>query len=178
VLLWIGLVGCANGDPADDSGTSAGPRLEADLADMTAWTPGSEAVAPDPLLAHRPADASCPEGSVIVEGGSIEVNTGLCAYAWLQQPLLADLRPDDTVELVFWHSALVTEAPAEGHIALFVGNDLLYERVVSIPFPAMAYTETVAPDLSAPEGETLTLHLHNHGVNTWNLLRVERVGVP
>lgn len=143
---------------------------------MAAWSPGSEDIDPDPLPSHRPTDPSCPAGSVLVEGGSIEVNTGICHYAWLQQPIAADLRPGDTVELVFWHSTLVADGPAEGHIALFVGEHALYDRVVSIPSDAAAYTETADVDFSVPEGEILTLHLHNHGVNTWNLLRVERVG--
>lgn len=143
---------------------------------MSDWAPGTEDLAPDPLASHRPPDGACPEGSVLVEGGSIEVNTGICSYAWLQQPTLADLRAGDEVELVFWHSALVADGPAEGHIALWVDGEPLYDRVIAIPSDAAAYTETVSVPFSSAVGAIVTLHLHNHGVNTWNLLRVERVG--
>ena len=130
--LLLFAVGCAGTEPLGDTGSVA-PREPADLVDMAAWVEGSDAVAPDLLASHRPPDGACPPGSVLVEGGSVEVQTGICTYAWLQQPALTDLRAGERVELVFWHSALVAENPAEGHLALLVDGETLYDRVVPNP---------------------------------------------
>ena len=73
-----------------------------------------------------------------------------------------------------WHSALVAQEPAEGHFALLVDGELLWEKLVTIPADAGAYNDVVPVELQAEAGQTLQLHLHNHGANTWNLLRVER----
>ncbi len=173
-MIAVLAMGCEGRDTTVDSGTSVRPA--ADLVDMSAWIPGDEALGPDPLPSHRPAGGTCPDGSVLVEGASVEIQSGICTYAWLQQPALVDLVAGEAVELVFWHSALVAESPAEGHLALYVDGEALYDRTVAIPADAAAYTETAVVATDSPQGAIVTLHLHNHGVNTWNLLRVERTG--
>jgi hypothetical protein len=102
------------------------------------------------------------------------VNTGLCTYAFLEQPLLADVAVGDEVEVAMWYSALVSTEPAEGHMALLIDGRLLWERVVPIPSDADAHTDLVEVGFDAPAGALIQLHVHNHGANTWNLLRVER----
>lgn len=146
-------------------------REAALLAVADRWVTGD--VALDPLT-DRPDDGLCPESGVYVEGGTIEVNTEKCTYAWLQQPTLVDLAPDDVVEIVFWHSALLADAPAYGHLAITLGEQLVHERWVDIPADAMAYTDRIVTPPAAPAGTMIGLHLHNHGANTWNVLRVER----
>lgn len=182
-LLWLGAVACGGAEaPLSSTGTTlptgATPALrpEAALVDMGAWI---EASGTDPLEAHQPAEVSCPLGSVLVEeGGKLEVNTGLCNYAWLEQPMLADLLPGDEVELSLWHQELVAEEPAEGHVAILIGEQVLWELVVAIPADATPYTESVVVAFAAEVGEPIQLHLHNHGANTWNLLRIERKARP
>jgi hypothetical protein len=175
----LAAAGCAGQGPSGDSGAAAGaPRAEGALVTMSDWARGDGAVWADPVPGHTPADASCPEGGALVEGASFEVRTGTCTYGWFQQPALIDLRPGDEVELVFWHSTLVSEEDGQGHVALFVGDDLLFERYVDIPSDPMAYTERVTVGASADEGAIVTLHLHNHGANDWNVLRIERQASP
>lgn len=176
-LGWMALAGCAGDDPPGTDSATDGPRTQAVLVDMAAWDVGSESVQPDPLPDHRPVDGACPPGGTLLEGAAFEIQTGTCTYAWFQQPSLTDVRPGDVIEVVFWHAALVNETPAQGHLALFVGDDLLYEKWVDIPHDPAAYTETAIPSFSAPAGTPVTLHVHNHGANNWDLLRVERQGV-
>jgi hypothetical protein len=145
---------------------------------MVAWAWGDPAVAADPLPDHRAAGGECPPGTALMEGGSFEVRTGTCTYGWFQQPALADLVPGDQVEIVFWHSSLVAEGPAEGHVALYVDGQPLFDKVVAVPSDPAAYTEVADVSFSAPEGAIVTMHVHNHGANDWNFLRVERVGDP
>lgn len=178
-LAAITLGGVGGGcTGADDGGSSTdGPRTSALLVDMTAWGAGDAAVEADPLPDHRPVEGDCPEGSSLMEGGSFEVRTGTCTYGWFQQPSLADLRVGDVVELVYWHSTLVSDPPAEGHFALYVGDDPLFDATIPIPHDPAAYTEQVTVAAAAPVGAIVTLHVHNHGANDWNFLRVERQGV-
>lgn len=167
----VGLVGCSGEEVPPE------PRTEAALVDMTAWARGEAAVWPDPLPDHYPPEADCPAGGALAESGTFEVRTGVCTRGWFQQPALADLIPGDEVELVFWHLALVSEVAGEqGHVALFVGDALLYEHHVDIPSDPVAYTEQVAVGFAAEAGDVVTLHLHNHGANDWNVLRVDRLG--
>ncbi len=139
---------------------------------MAAWV---DLGLPDPLEAHRPAGAACATGSWGPESGSLEVDTGACGFLSVRQPLRAWLEAGDPVELVLWHDWLTAEAPATGHLALFAGEALLFEHLVDIPADPEAYTFTFDSPLSAAPGASVTLHLHNHGANTWNLLRLERV---
>jgi len=80
--------------------------------------------------------------------------------------------------VVFWHAILVSDAPAQGHLALWVGDHELYDKVVDIPHDPDAYTEDVTADFHSAPGDVVTYHLDNHGTNTWNLLRVERQASP
>lgn len=172
----IALLAACHPETSGDSGTSTGPRAEAELLDMFAWEPGDATVQPDPLADERPAYADCPEGGAFMEGASFEINTGLCTWGWFQQPALVDLVPGDVVEVVFWHAILVSDEPAQGHLALWVGDHPLFDRVVDIPHDPEAYTESATVDFSSDAGDVVTYHVDNHGTNTWNLLRVTRQG--
>jgi hypothetical protein len=148
------------------------PRPEVELADMHAW---GGPTAADPFD-DVPADGACPMGGTTIEGSTFETNTGICTYLWAEQPLLADLVPGDVIELVFWHSTLVSDDPAaQGHLALAVDGEVLYDRRIPIPNDYAAYTEQAEVGFAAEAGAPLGLHLHNHGANTWNLLRITRL---
>lgn len=176
--MILPLLACGPDGAPTDSGRPAEPRPAAALVDMAAWQPGDAAVHADPDADERAPGTDCPTGGSYLEGSSLEINTALCTWAWFQQPALADLRRGDVVELVYWHSALVADPPAQGHLALSVGDEVLYDTLVDIPKDAAAYTESVEVGFDAAAGEVVTLHLHNHGANTWNLLRVDRQATP
>ncbi len=181
ILALCGGLAACGGDPTGTSSTDPGlapdrVRTEAALADMGSWI---EAEGLDPLASHRPDGADCPLGGVLVEeGGKLEVDTGLCGYAWLEQPMAADLIVGDVVEISMWHQDLVAEEPAEGHVAILVGDEILWEVTVAIPAEPTPYTESVQVPFAAEAGAPIQLHLHNHGANTWNLLRIERQASP
>jgi hypothetical protein len=168
------LAACTGPGGSDDG--APGPRPGALLVDMASWVDGDEAVAADPFPTHRPegVEGGCPTGSVVLEGASLEIRTGTCPYVWLQQPLESDFYEGEPIELVFWHSDLVAEGPAEAHLAMVVDEQVLFEANVAIPSPPGAYTEAMLAPFDAPAGAVATLHLHNHGANVWNFLRLER----
>ncbi len=148
-------------------------RPEVPLAAMDAWIVGSEDV--DPFAAHRGDVAECPVGTVTVEDGALEVDTGLCDYVLLEQPLLADVQAGELVEIVFWHNELAALSPAEAHVAFAIDGSVVVEHTIPIPSLAAAYAETVEITDDVAVGAPLVLHLHNHGANTWNVLRITRL---
>lgn len=153
--------------------TACSPAL-GPLIDNAAWV--EAAAGADPLADHAPEGAQCPGSSWYVENDDLEVFTGECDYLALTQPLLLDLRAGEPIEVLGFHTDLFADEPAQGHLALFVGDDLLFDYTVDIPAEAAVYTETVSAPRALDAGETVLFHLHNHGANTWQLVGVEAVG--
>jgi hypothetical protein len=137
------------------------------------WTLDTTA---DPFPAHRTETHSCDPVGVVVEDGLLEVDTGTCGYAVLSQPALVALHPGDVLEVLLYHSRLIAEAEAEGHVALTVGGALLWELTVPIPSASEVHIAEVVVSAEADAGAQVLLHLHNHGSNAWNLghLRITR----
>jgi len=148
-------------------------ELEA-LALPMLWMPA--AADADPLASHRPADVNCPLGAWLLEPQGIEVNTQLCNYAAFVQPSLVEVVPGARIVGSLYHFDLIAAEPAMAHVALYVGEALIWEQEVAIPGPANAFTIDVPADFAAPMGTPVNFHLHNHGQNTWTfgVLQVER----
>ncbi len=123
----------------------------------------------DPFASHRPEEVACPDVGWGVEGTSVEVSTGDCNYFSVEQPLLQDVPKGTHIHVNLWHQVLHAEAPATGHAALAVGEDVLWEREVSIPGPGSVHGDVVRAPRDLRAGERVVFHLHNHGANTWNL---------
>jgi hypothetical protein len=150
----------------DETGDSTEPLPTwRSLVDNAAWQP--DAAEDDPLLEHRPEQIEC-ENGWYPESGGIEVDTEVCNYLSLRQPLLESIEPGDPLHLQLWWQTLASVDPAEGHLALYVDGELLWEELVPIPGDADARSLDFASPLAAPAGATLTFHLHNHGYNTWH----------
>ncbi|MEN0061425.1 MAG: hypothetical protein AAGA48_04695 [Myxococcota bacterium] len=161
MILLLGWVGCAG---------EGRPAME--LATMDGWR--QAAVADDPFPDHRKDATECPLGGVLVEGSTIEIDTGICNYVVLEQPLQAPVEAGDEVEIVFWHNDLAALEEAEAHVAFSVDGVLWLDLTVPIPSVAAAYAELITVPQAAAVGAPLVLHLHNHGANTWNVLRLTR----
>ncbi len=162
--MWLfgAAVGCVGGVvPAGAVLTAEGWRLDLDAA--------------DPFPDHRPAEPACPETSWGVEGEGIEVDTGACSYGQFVQPSRLDLLAGDVLRLTAWHHDLVAEEPGQGHLALCLDGQPLWERVVDIPAAAQSYDIELTVDRDLPAGSEVLLHLHNHGANTWTFHGLQRL---
>ena len=168
-MLLVYALACT-GEGTPDSGG------EAPLVDGSAWVLDLDHA--DPLAEHRPDDAACSLADIDEEYGGIEIETGACTYAQLVQPLGQDLSVGDPLHIVAWHQALAAEAPAEAHLAVLVGDEVLWERVTTVPGDAEAWDEHFDSPLSASEGTFVLLHLHNHGANSWTLQSLQRAADP
>ena len=127
----------------------------------------------DPWASERPPSFDCPDYAIEVEPGGLEIDTGDCDYATIQQPSLSAVGAGDEVAFIFWHNALVAESEATAHVALRIGPHLIWEATLPIPGPGAVYTPTKRADFDAPAGTPVYLHLHNHGANTWLFSTVE-----
>jgi hypothetical protein len=160
-------------DEADTTSADTEAPSWRSLARNEAWQP--DLPEDDPLPEHRPAQVECDHGWAL-ESGGIEVRTDQCNYLSLQQPLLAAIEPGDPLHLELWWQTLASVEPAQGHLALFVDDELLWEELVPLPGPADARSLEFPSPLRAPAGATLTLHLHNHGYNAWHFHELSALG--
>ncbi len=170
-LLLIGLPGCDDdgGDPAGDAGSAPWTGTVI-LALPEDWAPVDAEQDP---FDDRPPDVDCPIHGAKAEDGIFEVETDICHYGTFAHPIAADLRAGDTIEATVWHLQLWAEQRAEGHVALMLGDRLLWEDRIPIPGREAVYPVEVTLEEEAPAGTPLYFHVHNHGANSWRLLEVE-----
>ncbi len=143
------------------------------LVDVDSWSPRS--VGNDTLASHRPVSVDCPANSWGNEDGAMEVETGYCNYLSLSQPSQTTVSSGDSLHLVLWHGDLAFEQRATAHVAITIAGELVWEEEVDIPTKADIYDLRVPLNFDAPEGSDVEFHLHNHGYNTWTLLKLEVV---
>lgn len=89
--------------------------------------------ADDPFPDHRPDFVYCPVAAWGPEGGGFEVQTGACNYASFSQRLPRTLVAGDRIAISLWHDRLDAVAPASAHVAVFLGDEVLWELEVDIP---------------------------------------------
>lgn len=180
-LLGLAVTACDPGDkvPAQNSsgastqpGTMGGPVIASDR-----WIVAPLSV--DPFPDHQPPQPwECKPGSFRVENGSFEVETGSCAYGLFAQPLLVPVRAGQKLHMLAWHLILSSPEPAHGHMALYLGKEKIFEVSPQIPGPAASYDREIVVKEDHPPGEPVILHIHNHGINNWNLLSLETMDGP
>lgn len=163
----------ASSEDDEDSAGSEEPDRSTDpvsLVDMEAWVVGDED--DDPFADEQPERIECPTATWGIEWGRLEVQTGACNYFHVVQPSLARIDAGDSIEIVAFHDRLDAAEPSSGHLALWVDDEVIWERTVPIPAEATVIEERVTADEDWPAGAMVGLHLHNHGYNAWTVVDV------
>lgn len=167
--LALGLLvsACADSaaDPVGEPGVSS--LRWAPMTDPSGWSLVGEEE--DPIPEHRPEQVACSPHPWHVVGQGIEADTGQCNYITLSTPLVGGFEVGDPLRVETWWAPLASVERARGHLALFVGGQLLWETTVDIPGPSDARLFEFDAPFSAQPDEDVVFHLHNHGFNTWNL---------
>ena len=159
----LGALGCA--EPVDEPVVDLGERS---LVYADRWEPTLD----DPFADHQPDTIDCAPAGRSVEPLGLEIDTGLCNYALLGQPLASDLVAGESLAISAFHDDLAAAAPAQGHVAVAIGGHVYWDAWVDIPSAAAPFGLTVPIDEDIDAGTEVVLHLHNHGVNAWTLLDV------
>jgi len=162
VSLALLLAGCAGETGVMDSAdapTAGGVALVA----VDAWVPADS----DPYDDERPDTVDCPDWGYGEELGVFEVETDICRYGSFSQPLLAQVAAGDALSLDLWHDALWAAEPAQAHLALGLGDQVLWELTVGIPADAQTYRLSLQAQSDAASGAK-GVHVHNHGANSYN----------
>ncbi len=171
IMLVLCLVGqsctCNEGDAVPAKRVKQPKPTTVPLVDKEAWTPVEPAA--DPLATHRPADVNCPRGGWVIERQGFEIRTTHCNYGMFSQPSLAPVARGDQIVAMLYHFDLQNPEPATAHLALILGQRVVWEKDIEIPSKANAYNIEVMADFAAPAGTPVYLHLHNHGRNEWML---------
>lgn len=142
------------------------PARWLELLDPGAWS--ATAAVDDPWRHERPDTPVCPvEESWRVEAGGLEVDTGACDYLSVSQPLVRAITAGQPLRVTAWWQNLIAEDLGQGHLAVSIDGEVVWEEWVDIPGPADAREIEVAAPADAEPGALVTLHLHNHGANTW-----------
>lgn len=180
LLVLAGTTGaCGHGESADHSHSNTAPRISdtaPSLIDHEAWTVAADSA--DPFPEHRPPEVTCPEWSYGLEGEVFEVETDDCNYLSLTQPSLVDLKAGDHVKATLWHLELWAPNPATAHIAVQIGEDVVWEESIPVPGSEKMYEPVWIVPEDRPAGTPIHFHLHNHGTNSWRFLSLSAAAAP
>lgn len=166
---------CTLGCPS----TPSEPRESVVVARFTAWQRVTDPTR-DAFAAMRPPNTPCDPTGVGIEqlGLSFEIKTGLCDYATVAQPMAAALEAGDVLGIRIWHDVLQAPMDTEGFIGLAIDGELVWHETVPIPSDYGTVNADIEIDDDLAEGTDLQIHIHNHGVNSWNLLDFRTVVDP
>lgn len=132
----------------------------------------------DPFVPLRGPGAFCDRSAWDYEelGGepSLAIDSRKCNYLTITQPGRTAVAAGSSLWLRLWHFSL-TGSPANAHIALQIGNTLVWQAEIAIPAAGGLLTPTIPLPRAIAAGEPVYFHFQNHGENSYNLLDV-RVG--
>ncbi|MEE9383783.1 MAG: hypothetical protein V3V08_10250 [Nannocystaceae bacterium] len=177
LTLWL----ACGGERPEDSFTEEAPPTTAmvdkeptSLVDHAAWA--LVAVEDDPLAGHRPEIVVCgPDGIILHDTGTFDIYTGECNYYAATQPSRVAIAEGDRVEVGFWHGDLFADDPGFAHVALLLGDTVVWEVAPEIPAASQVALGVWEATFDWPQGAPMTYHVHNHGPNTYVLVDVTRV---
>ena len=124
----------------------------------------------DAFLSHRPDQVECPRDSGwMVEEDALEIRTEFCNYLSVSQQSLLDLEVGTSLELALSHSELNFNAPATAHVAVSIAGSAIWEATIDIPSAGEIIKQTLELPFAVSRGDSIEMHLHNHGSNTWTI---------
>jgi hypothetical protein len=162
LLAWL------NGEPYDHIIET----LRISLVEAEAWD--RQPKNRDAFPSHRPDEVHCEqETGWVVEEEELEVRTEFCNYLSLSQNSLLDLATGTELEFVLSHSELNFNAPATAHFAISIAGTPIWETSVEIPSENDIIKPKIVLPFAVSQGDSIEVHLHNHGDNTWAIHSLE-----
>lgn len=146
------------------------------LVDHEMWT---EVSAQDDPFDDRPDEVNCNSlswGPESIGELALEVEMATCDYLTGTQPSLVSVSEGDLLKVRVWHNQLVGP-PGQTHLAVMLGDTLLWEVRHEIPGGAALDSVEWESDFDAPAGTPIYFHVHNHGANTYYFIELTRTAL-
>ena len=143
------------------------PALVGPIIDTSQWFFASTSL--DFFPEHQPEVIDCPASAVRMELDQLEILTDVCNYALVGFELLVDLPIGQRIDGLVLHSGLFSVEEGGAHFAISIGDELFWTFEESIPSDAEFYYHEAPVAQRHVAGETVTVHLHNHGANDWKI---------
>jgi hypothetical protein len=167
IAATLPLFGCPAEDPPEDPE----PVLLARSADWTRVADPSQ----DAFADQRPTGTTCDETmglGIDPIGFAFEIKTDLCDYATVHQPTLVPLARGDTIHVRIWHDELRAPMPSFGYVGFAIEREVIWSGTQEIPHAIDTLEGDVVVERDVAAGTELQVHVHNHGINSWNILDV------
>lgn len=127
----------------------------------------------DAFADQRPPGTICDEVmgyGIDPVGFAFEIKTDLCDYLTVSQPTLVPLVAGDLVHVRIWHDELMAPEPSVGYVGFAIEREILWSATQEIPHAVDILEGDVEVTNDLPAGSELQFHVHNHGINSWNIL--------
>ncbi|MCZ6805405.1 MAG: hypothetical protein O7F08_00510 [Deltaproteobacteria bacterium] len=195
--LLLVLSGCgSSGDSMGTGGTGGvdSPSGPGPVIDNTQWRPTDKG---EEFFGTAPEDATCPppegdcpdlEGDECVDVPPgclvsfvaecldqftvLAVDTEVCDWLTLEQPLLRDVFEGDEIEIRTFHSPLNGPSGGEARISLTLGDQMIFDERVPIPADSGPINGTWIATKDFQAGTAMLYHVDNHGDNEYLLIEV------
>ncbi len=176
LLAFVLACGGTSADGEDESGSSAG---KGSLVDHDRW---HKVDAAEDVFGDRPPAPFCPFGWVpeLFSGmESLSVNTDTCQYLTLRQASRLEVLTGERVKVRLYHFDLASLDPAaQAHLGVALDGQVMWETHIAIPTTGAYVEATFDAPRDFPVGTPVDFHLHNHGPNSYSLLRIKRLEGP
>ena len=175
---WAEYINAPRSSTQDGDEPASYPEpLPGSLVDNTLWQPLPGEV--DPFWNDTSGEVDvCPPAQWAAEtehdGVWFTVETTLCGYLTVGQPLLTQVKKGDTIRIRIWYFTItVGEGAARMRVAVGCEPETVWETSLEIPTESgglIMETWTAPRDFSP--GEPIFYNLNNHGSNSWGLIEL------
>ncbi|MCP5039918.1 MAG: hypothetical protein GY944_02740 [bacterium] len=176
LLAFVLACGGPSADGEDESGSSADKDS---LVDHDLW---HKVDAAEDVFGDRPASPFCPFGwtpELFDGNNSLSVNTDTCQYLTVRQASRLEVLTGERVKVRLYHFDLESLDPAaQAHLGVALDGQVIWETDIAIPTTGAYVEGTFTAPRDFPVGTPVDFHLHNHGPNSYSLLRIKRLEGP
>jgi hypothetical protein len=122
-------------------------------------------------VCQMPADVF---SEVLDEDTSLTVNTNVCGWATISEPLSDDFAIGQSMFARLFYFQQIAPGIADAHVLVTVAGQTVFQKTLPLPQPSTLIAEDFKSPVAGKKGDPLLWHIDNHGVNTWNILELSK----
>ena len=125
----------------------------------------------DPFRDLRPDGMKdCDFIPFILEENALEIDTKVCNFVTVYQPLLENINEGDEITLEIFHRDLWDEQPGTATLIVAISKNKIWEEKIKIPKKSDFLTIKFKAEDDFEKGTPIYFHVNNHGFNNYKLL--------